>query len=342
MHAGTAIHDDIAFVADRIARRIALGEQRGDRVAPTQVATLAYPADFVVLAAAGPEFGEVHLAGEDPLLLGGQAGEERLGLFRVAGEAEALVQPLGQLAFVGPDHLARLLGQRGAGLRQVGRIQVALEEGLIVGPRRAGLEHDIGTRPAVARHHRAETGDRCAVLHEDVAPGADLQGTGAGDVEVAVEDVAAGLDQREVVGVVVDEEVAGERGIRTDLTGSADTLSQWGSGGNDVAPGAHPDGTRTFIPGLPGAVPRLLAETNLRTAIEPDDISCQRIETRRLQIARQARSAIGAEVEQRQSANDGRIPVRTAVAGYRVEQRGIGVAGKCRRPDRWQVRRIGT
>lgn len=75
---------------------------------------------------------------------------------------------------------------------------------------------------------------------------------------------------------------------------------------------------------MPGAVPRLLAETNLRTAIEPDDISCQRIETRRLQIARQARSAIGAEVEQRQSANDGRIPVRTAVAGYRVEQRGIG------------------
>ena len=134
MHAGTAIHDDIAFVADRIARRIALGEQRGDRVAPAQVATLAYPADFVVLAAAGPEFGEVHLAGEDPLLLGGQAGEERLGLFRVAGEAEALVQPLGQLAFVGPDHLARLLGQRGAALRQVGRIQVALEEGLIVGP----------------------------------------------------------------------------------------------------------------------------------------------------------------------------------------------------------------
>lgn len=76
MHAGTAIHDDIAFVADRIARRIALGEQRGDRVAPAQVATLAYPADFVVLAAAGPEFGEVHLAGEDPLLLGGQASED--------------------------------------------------------------------------------------------------------------------------------------------------------------------------------------------------------------------------------------------------------------------------
>jgi hypothetical protein len=71
-----------------------------------QVTALAHAAVLVVLAAGGLEFGEVHIAGEDPSLLGGQCRVVGTRLVGIADKTEALGEPGDQFAFVSLGDLA--------------------------------------------------------------------------------------------------------------------------------------------------------------------------------------------------------------------------------------------
>ncbi|MNM81402.1 hypothetical protein D3C81_934050 [compost metagenome] len=179
-------------------------------------------------------------------------------LLRVAAEAIAEGQPALQFVQVRLDHFARLAVEGSVRIGQVLRVKVTRNESRVVRPLHscAGLQHDACPRSAVSRRDRSEAGNSGLILHQDVAPGIDIQKARAGDIEAAVENVAPGRYARDIPRVVVNEQVAG----RTDvLSGSAQflirrdcRLPQESTGRDDIATGHHPHRPRRFIPGTSG------------------------------------------------------------------------------------------
>ncbi|MNK61151.1 hypothetical protein D3C87_803050 [compost metagenome] len=242
VHARGAVQDDVAGAHDLLARRVEVGEQRGDHAAPAQVAAVARAVHVVVLAAPGTQLGEVHAAQEHALLLGRQRLEVRERAARVlrvgAGgdEAVAFLEPCGQLGVVGLHHAARLARQRLAGARlgALRGVEVAVGDGREVRPAHAHRAHAGHHRDAcagarVALGQRTATHHAGAVVLRDVAAGRHLQRAGARHLQVRVQDVAPGLHQRHVARVVVHDQRLGA---------------------DDVAPGADARRRGRAVPGL--------------------------------------------------------------------------------------------
>ena len=162
----------------RLARR-AFREQRRDGWRPRRYEPGRGPA-VVVLAPAGPQFGEVHRA-QEGLAQGQRQGLEARQHVLVAARVAILdAQPVGQLA-LSMDHLAGLAGQGLAGHGAIGRVQVALAQRVVVGTGRAGArrDRDIRARPLVAAQRRADADDAGAVFLHQVAARHHVQQAGA-------------------------------------------------------------------------------------------------------------------------------------------------------------------
>jgi len=131
----------------------------------------------------------------------------------------------------------------------VERVQVALDEPLVIRPVDAytGLHDDARARAVVARQHRAEAGH--AVLaaracQQDIAPGRDFQQAGAGYLEVAVENVAPGRHDGDVLSVFMNEQIVAWRRDGKTISAKGTTTA------DDIPPGHHADRAIPFIPGL--------------------------------------------------------------------------------------------
>ena len=325
MHARATEHADVALVRDGGAGHVLVREQRGDGRAATHVTALAHAAVLVVLAAGGLEFGEVHVTGEYSLLLCRQRRVVGARLFAIADEAEAFGQPGEQFVFIGSGDLAALERQRFARLHHLGRVEIALDEAPVVRAvgTRARLHHDTGARALVPGGHGTEAGNADLVVHANVAARRQFQGAGSCDIEAAVEDVATRADDRDIGGIVVHEQVAGN--VVRRVSAAAAGAAQQRAAADDVAPGQHPDRACAFMECLSETRVIHAVEGDRASTVDPHQITTQRIETRGLQriAPRQARG-IGSEGEQ------WRAPQarRAAIAGNIAAARNQGTAGK--------------
>ncbi|MNT00380.1 hypothetical protein D3C72_1348100 [compost metagenome] len=147
-------------------------------------------------------------------------GQERGSTHLIAAVAEFGLQPLRQRDRPAVDarHLAGLIGQRQCRIGQVGRVQVSRSKARPVRAMRAhaGRGGDAGTAAAIARGnvgHGSQAAQLALVGHVQIAPGADIEQAGAGDVEGAEADIAAGLHHRHIIGTGMHDQVAACGGI---------------------------------------------------------------------------------------------------------------------------------